>query len=141
MLQTVLTSRVAVLGAGAACLLAANVQSGSVIEKYYKDQVNYVYAERSALKCFSFRPVPAEVAALPSYSAMTSCTALQMVNRVGAGFCPEPQPAGPHHIARDSVTDDLDRILMQDQPSKFYYVITGAHGVHNSSSFAFMSAH
>ena len=64
-----------------------------------------------------------------------------MVNRVGAGFCPEPQPAGPHHIARDSVTDDLDRILMQDQPSKFYYVITGAHGVHNSSSFAFLSAH
>ena len=63
-----------------------------------------------------------------------------MVNRVGAGFCPEPQPAGPHHIARDSVTDDLDRILMQDQPSKFYYVITGAHGLHDSSSFAFMSA-
>ena len=54
---------------------------------------------------------------------------LQMVNRVGAGFCPEPQPAGPHHIARHTVTDDLDRILMQDQPSKFYYVITGAHGL------------
>ena len=44
MLQTVLTSRVAVLGAGAACLLAANVQSGSVIENYYKDQVHLVYA-------------------------------------------------------------------------------------------------
>lgn len=52
-----------------------------------------------------------------------------MVNRVGAGFCPEPEPAGPHHIARDTVSDDLDRILMQDQPSKFYYVITGAHGM------------
>lgn len=64
-----------------------------------------------------------------------------MVNRVGAGFCPEPVPAGPHHIARGSVTDDLDRILMQDQPSKFYYVITGAHGVHDSSSVAFLYAH
>lgn len=50
MLQTVLTSRVAVLGAGAACLFAANVQSGSVIENYYKDQVNLAYADRSALK-------------------------------------------------------------------------------------------
>ena len=50
MLQTILTSRVAVLGAGAACLLAANVQSGSVIENYYKDQVNLVYAvSQSAL--------------------------------------------------------------------------------------------
>lgn len=87
--KTVLTSRVAVLGVGAACLLIANVQTGSVIENYYKDQ---------------------------------------MVNRVGAGFCPEPQPAGPCHISRQAVTDDLDRILMQDQPSKFYYVITGAHG-------------
>lgn len=55
---------------------------------------------------------------------------LQMVNRVGAGFCPEPQPAGTCHISRQAVTDDLDRILMQDQPSKFYYVITGAHGMH-----------
>ena len=54
---------------------------------------------------------------------------LQMVNRVGAGFCPAPQPAGLCHISRHSVTDDLDRILMQDQPSKFYYVITGAHGI------------
>lgn len=53
-----------------------------------------------------------------------------MVDRVGAGFCPAPQPAGPCHIARQNVTDDLDRILMQDQPSKFYYVITGAHGMH-----------
>lgn len=40
MLQTVLTSRVAVLGVGAACLLIANVQTGSVIENYYKDQVH-----------------------------------------------------------------------------------------------------
>lgn len=39
-LQTVLTSRIAVLGAGAACLLVANVQTGSVIENYYKDQVH-----------------------------------------------------------------------------------------------------
>ena len=38
-LQTILTSRIAVLGAGAACLLVANVQTGSVIEDYYKDQV------------------------------------------------------------------------------------------------------
>lgn len=87
--KTVLTSRIAVLGAGAACLLIANVQTGSVIENYYKDQ---------------------------------------MVKRVGSGFCPDPQPAGPCHIQRHTVTEDLDRILMQDQPSKFYYVITGAHG-------------
>ena len=53
-----------------------------------------------------------------------------MVDRVGAGFCPEPQPAGPHHIPRHTVVEDLDRILMQDQPSKFYYVVTGAHGKH-----------
>ncbi len=51
-----------------------------------------------------------------------------MVKRVGAGFCPEPQPAGPAHIPRHTVIDALDSILMQDQPSKFYYVITGAHG-------------
>ena len=38
-MQTVLTSRIAVLGAGAACLLIANVQTGSVIQNYYKDQV------------------------------------------------------------------------------------------------------
>lgn len=87
--KSILTSRVAVLGAGAACLLVANVQTGSVIQDYYKGQ---------------------------------------MVKRVGSGFCPEPQPAGPHHIPRHTVTADLDRILMQDQPSKFYYVITGAHG-------------
>ena len=33
-----MTSRVAVLGVGAAVLLAANVQSGNVIEDYYKGQ-------------------------------------------------------------------------------------------------------
>ena len=37
-MQTILTSRVAVLGAGAACLLVANGQTGSVIEDDYKDQ-------------------------------------------------------------------------------------------------------
>ena len=64
------------LGAGAACLLAANVQSGSVIEKYYKDQVNLVYTERSAYSHnnFSSKPVPAEVTALQTYSALTSRT-------------------------------------------------------------------
>ena len=36
--QSILTSRVAVLGAGAACLLVANVQTGSVIQDYYKGQ-------------------------------------------------------------------------------------------------------
>ena len=51
-----------------------------------------------------------------------------MVKRLGSGFCPEPQPAGPGHIDRHTVVEDVDRILMQDQPSKFYYVITGAHG-------------
>ena len=39
-MQTILTSRVAVLGAGAACLLVANVQTGSVIEDYYKGQAS-----------------------------------------------------------------------------------------------------
>lgn len=61
------------LGAGAACLLAANVQSGSVIEKYYKDQVNLVYTE-GLHNNFSSKPVPAEVADLPTYSALTSRT-------------------------------------------------------------------
>lgn len=53
---------------------------------------------------------------------------LQVVQRVSDGFCPEPHPAGPGHVPRHTVVQDLDRILMQDQPSKFYYVITGAHG-------------
>ncbi|DBB09593.1 hypothetical protein WJX82_008458 [Trebouxia sp. C0006] len=87
--KAIVTSRVAVLGFGAAVLLAANVQTGNIVEDYYKGQ---------------------------------------MVDRVGAGFCPDPQPAGPHHIPRHTVVEDLDRILMQDQPSKFYYVVTGAHG-------------
>ena len=62
-----------------------------------------------------------------------------MVERVGKGFCPEPQPTGPEHISRHTVVADLDRILMQDQPSKFYYVITGAHGKQQLYSSAVLS--
>ena len=41
-LQTILTSRAAVLGVGGAGLLLANVQSGSLIEEHYKKQV-YIF--------------------------------------------------------------------------------------------------
>ena len=112
-IQTILTSRVAVLGTGAACLLVANVQTGSIIEDYYKGQASRPCAEWQH-----------------HLMAFVHFQLLQMVERVGEGFCPEPQPAGPEHIDRHTVVADLDRILMQDQPSKFYYVITGAHGKH-----------
>ena len=59
-MQNILTSRVAVLGAGAACLLAANVQTGSMIKDYYKGQVmlsllaqRYATLQRSVPGSFS----------------------------------------------------------------------------------------
>ncbi len=113
-MQAIVTSRVAVLGFGAAVLLAANVQTGNIVEDYYKGQAGI-----DACLCTQSKIVV--------HTNKQGCL-MQMVDRVGAGFCPDPQPAGPHHIPRHTVVEDLDRILMQDQPSKFYYVVTGAHG-------------
>ncbi|DBA82847.1 TPA: hypothetical protein ACH3X1_007069 [Trebouxia sp. C0004] len=110
--KAIVTSRVAVLGVGAAVLLAANVQTGNIVEDYYKGQAGIDACTQSKIVV---------------HTNKQGCL-MQMVDRVGAGFCPDPQPAGPHHIPRHTVVEDLDRILMQDQPSKFYYVVTGAHG-------------
>lgn len=48
-LQTILTSRAAVLGVGGAGLLLANVQSGSLIEEHYKKQVSLSAGRKLAL--------------------------------------------------------------------------------------------